>query len=166
MVNASEERVKDLIGLCRKAGLRRTECLRAILRCFVNESTPVSVQHLLKKEELKGRCDPATVYRLLSRLEMRGIIRRVGLPRRAAHFVLNDHKDSRMYSVNTNTGEVLVVNPKWDESAVLRQVREQVGFDIAYFEIQFYGPNAEEGFSDENTVYLQDDDVLREVAED
>jgi Fe2+ or Zn2+ uptake regulation protein len=126
----------------------------------------VSVQQLLKKEDLKGRCDPATVYRLLSRLETRGIIRRVGLPRRAAHFVLNDRKDSRMYAVNTGTGEVLVVNPKWDESSVLRQVKEQVGFDVAYFEIQFYGPNAEEGIGDENTVYVQDDELLREVAEE
>ncbi|MBN1403131.1 MAG: transcriptional repressor [Opitutales bacterium] len=166
-MKASEERVNDLIGQCRKAGLRRTECLRAILRCFVNECTPVSVQQLLKKEDLKGRCDPATVYRLLSRLEVRGIIRRVGLPRRAAHFVLNDRKDSRMYAVNTDSGEVLVVTPKWDEAAVLRQVSEQVGFDIAYYEIQFYGPSSEESYADDdNVVYVQDDEDLREVAED
>jgi Fe2+ or Zn2+ uptake regulation protein len=165
MVNASEERVKDLIVLCRKAGLRRTECLRAILRCFVNESAPVSVQHLLKKDELKGRCDPATVYRLLSRLEIRGIIRRVGLPRRAAHFVLNERKDSRMYAVNTQNGVVSVVTPKFDEAAILAQVKAQVGFDVAYFEIQFYGPNSEEVIVDDNTVYVQDDEAVRNVAE-
>ncbi len=164
-MNATEERVKDLIVLCRQAGLRRTECLRAILKCFVNESAPSSVQQLLKKEELKGRCDPATVYRLLSRLEVRGIIRRVGLPRRAAHFVLNEKKDSRMYAVNTNTGIVSVVTPKFDEASVLAQVKAQVGFDVAYFEIQFYGPNAEEKIEDDNVVYVQDDEVASKVAE-
>jgi Fe2+ or Zn2+ uptake regulation protein len=158
MVNVTiEDRVKELIGLCRKAGLRRTECLRAILRCFLSESAPVSVQNLLKKDELKGRCDPATVYRLLSRLEVRGIIRRVGLPRRAAHFVLNERKDSRMYAVNTNSGAVTVVTPKIDEASLLTQVKAQVGFDIAYFEIQFYGPAAEEKVAEENTVYVEDD---------
>ncbi len=157
MNTSTEDRVKELIGLCRQAGLRRTECLRAILRCFINETAPVSVQHLLKRDELKGRCDPATVYRLLSRLEVRGIIRRVGLPRRAAHFVLNERKDSRMYAVNTNTGVVTVVTPKFDEAAVLAQVKAQVGFDVAYFEIQFYGPNAEEQLADDNTVYVEDD---------
>lgn len=157
MVNASEDRVKDLIGLCRKAGLRRTECLRAILKCFVNESTPLSVQQLLKKDGLNGRCDPATVYRLLSRLEVRGIIRRVGLPRRSAHFVLNDKKDNRMYAVNTDNGEILTVTPQWDEKAILRQVSEQVGFDIAYFEVQFYGPNADElNSAEDNVVYVQE----------
>jgi len=160
MVSATtEDRVKELIGLCRKAGLRRTECLRAILKCFINESSPVSVQHLLKKDELKGRCDPATIYRLLSRLEVRGIIRRVGLPRRAAHFVLNERKESRMYAVNTNTGEVTVVTPKFDETAIIQQVKAQVGFDIAYFEIQFYGPNAEEHISDDKTVYIEDEQI-------
>jgi Fe2+ or Zn2+ uptake regulation protein len=160
MVNSTtEDRVKELIGLCRQAGLRRTECLRAILRCFINESAPVSVQHLLKKDELKGRCDPATVYRLLSRLEVRGIIRRVGLPRRAAHFVLNEHKDSRMYAVNTATGAVTVVTPKFDEAAVLAQVKEQVGFNIAYFEIQFYGPSDEEQIVDDKTVFVDDEQV-------
>lgn len=158
MVNVTiEDRVKELIGLCRKAGLRRTECLRAILRCFLNESAPVSVQNLLKKDELKGRCDPATVYRLLSRLEVRGIIRRVGLPRRAAHFVLNERKDSRMYAVNTSTGAVTVVTPKIDEASLLAQVKAQVGFEIAYFEIQFYGPAAEEKIAEDNTVYVEDD---------
>ncbi len=155
-----------MIGLCREAGLRRTECLRAILKCFVNEIVPVSVQQLLKKDGLKGRCDPATVYRLLTRLEAKGIIRRVGLPRRSAHFVLNDRRDSRMYAVNTESGQVSVVTPKWDEAAVLRQVREQAGFDVAYYEIQFYGPSVEEVVSEDNVVYVQDDEPMREVAED
>ena len=152
----TEDKVKELIVLCRQAGLRRTECLRAILRCLINESAPVSVQNLLKKDELKGRCDPATIYRLLSRLEVRGIIRRVGLPRRAAHFVLNEHKESRMYAVNTETGEVQVVTPTFDEATVLEQVKKQVGFDIAYFEIQFYGPNDEEKGLEDKTVYVEE----------
>jgi Fe2+ or Zn2+ uptake regulation protein len=160
MVNiTTEDKVKELIVLCRQAGLRRTECLRAILRCLINESAPVSVQHLLKKDELKGRCDPATIYRLLSRLEVRGIIRRVGLPRRAAHFVLNEHKDSRMYAVNTETGVVTVVTPKFDEAAVLAQVKQEVGFDIAYFEIQFYGPSDEEKTVEDKTVYVEDEKI-------
>jgi len=160
MVNiTTEDKVKELIVLCRQAGLRRTECLRAILRCLINESAPVSVQNLLKKDELKGRCDPATIYRLLSRLEVRGIIRRVGLPRRAAHFVLNEHKDSRMYAVNTETGAVTVVTPKFDEAAVLAQVKQQVGFDIAYFEIQFYGPSDEEKTVEDKTVYVGEDKI-------
>lgn len=152
-----EDKVKELVLLCRKAGLRRTECLRAILRCLIAENTPVSVQQLLKKDELRGRCDPATVYRLLSRLEVRGVIRRVGLPRRAAHFVLNEHKESRMYAVNTETGEIKVVTPVFDESAILAQVKTQVGFDVAYYEIQFYGPSADEAQSDENTVFVSEE---------
>jgi Fe2+ or Zn2+ uptake regulation protein len=158
MVSATiEDRVKELIVVCRQSGLRRTECLRAILRCFLNETAPVSVQHLLKRDELKGRCDPATVYRLLSRLEVRGIIRRVGLPRRAAHFVLNEKKDSRMYAVNTNTGAITVVTPKFDEATVLAQVKAEVGFEVAYFEIQFYGPNSEEAVTDDKTVFIDED---------
>jgi len=81
----------------------------------------------------------------------------VGLPRRAAHFVLNEKKDSRMYAVNTNTGAITVVTPKFDEAAVLAQVKAEVGFEVAYFEIQFYGPNSEEAVTDDKTVYIDED---------
>lgn len=162
-MNASDDRVKELLVECRGAGLRRTECLRAILKCFVEESTPVSVQQLLRRDELRGKCDPATVYRLLARLETRSIIRRVGLPRRAAHYVLNQDQGSRMYAVDTESGDVLVVTPKWDEAEVLRQVKAQAGFDVEYFEIQFYG--AKPG-SSAATPYAQADEPLRQVAEE
>ena len=155
--------MKELLVECRGAGLRRTECLRAILKCFVEEKAPVSVQQLLQKEELRGRCDPATVYRLLARLETRSIIRRVGLPRRAAHYVLNEDKGSRMYAVDTDSGDVKVVTPKWDEAAVLRQVKEQAGFDVAYYEIQFYGSKS--GIP-AGAAYIQKVDVVRQVAEE
>ncbi len=67
-----------------------------------------------------------------------------------------------MYAVDTESGDVRVVTPKWDEAAVLRQVKEQVGFDVTYYEVQFYGAKPGERAG---TAYAQRDEQLRQVAE-
>lgn len=166
MVNAPKDRVGFLLQQCRQMGLRRTECLRAILKCLVEREIPISVQQLLATEELQGRCDPATVYRLLARLETRNVIRRVGLPKRSAHYILNDAAVCRTYAVCVDCGRVEIVNVGWPDDAVLDSVGKQTGFHAAYHEAQFYGtcPDCQaSGFSGR---YAQFEEVAQRVAEE
>lgn len=97
------------------------------------------MQQLLQMDELRGRCDPATVYRLLARLEDRNVIRRVGLPRRSAHYVLNDKDTSRTYAVCLNCGKVQIIELSWPDDQVLEEFRSQTGYQAVYHEAQFYG---------------------------
>ena len=89
----SSDTVPELVQRCRDRGLRRTDSLEMVLQLLLDAERPLTASEIVEAPELKGHCDPATVYRLLVRLEEHGILRRLGLRDRIqAALFAHEHK--------------------------------------------------------------------------
>ena len=83
----AEEKHEWALSRCRELGLRRTKALGEVLRVLIGASSPLSLAGLAESEGLRDSCDRATVYRLVTRLDEKGIIRRIGLHERSSYYV-------------------------------------------------------------------------------
>ena len=71
--------LKQATDRARQSGLRRTRALEDVLRMLIDAHRPLTLGDIAESSQLKSGADRATVYRLLMKLEERGIIRRLGL---------------------------------------------------------------------------------------
>jgi Fur family ferric uptake transcriptional regulator len=128
----------ELLAVCRAAGLRRTHLLENVLEVLRTHSEPIKIGDLVLAKGIRGTCDPATLYRLLERLESRGIVRRIGLHERAAHFTLRraHHHD---YVVCRECGDVATLDMDCPAEKLETEVGRRTGFREIYHELQFYG---------------------------
>jgi Fe2+ or Zn2+ uptake regulation protein len=127
-----------LLAACRAAGLRRTRLLERVLRVLQMHPAPVSTGELLAARGIAGACDPATLYRLLQRLEEKGLVRRIGLHERSAHYALRrDHHHD--YVVCRECGDVELLKMECPVERLEREVGRRTGFREIYHELQFYG---------------------------
>jgi Fur family ferric uptake transcriptional regulator len=133
-----QETLAALLASCRAAGLRRTHLLERVLAVLHDHAEPVSIQELQKSRGIAGTCDPATLYRLLQRLETKGLVRRIGLHERAAHYALHraQHHD---YVVCRECGDVATLDMACPVEKLEREVGRRTGFKEVYHELQFYG---------------------------
>jgi len=127
-----------LLATCRAAGLRRTHLLERVLAELQAHDEPVNIRELGQARGIRGACDPATLYRLLQRLEAIGLVRRIGLHERAAHFTLHraHHHD---YVVCRECGDVATLAMDCPVEKLEREVGRRTGFREVYHELQFYG---------------------------
>jgi len=94
--SSSQSRLDWAIRTCRERGLRRTKAMQELLRSLIGSERPMTLAELCGLESLAEQCDRATVYRLLGRLEERGVVRRLGLHERSAYYVFSypgEHHD-------------------------------------------------------------------------
>lgn len=71
-------------------GIKNTETRLSVLEVFSRSKKPISALYICKK--LLGKINEATVYRMLSLFEEKGILRRVNLRKESIYFELNnDH---------------------------------------------------------------------------
>jgi len=134
----AEESPADLLAACRTAGLRRTHLLRRVLEVLQRQAAPVSISELSSSRGVRGDCDPATLYRLLQRLEAKGLVRRIGLHERAAHYTLRrgHHHD---YVVCRECGDVALLDMACPAQKMEHEVGRRTGFKAVDHELQFYG---------------------------
>ncbi len=125
--------------LCRKKGMRITSVLEKILPLLASKEGPVTVKSLFESKNIKGSCDPATVYRLLQKLEEKGIIRKLGLHDRSTHFILNNEEQHHDYVVCIDCGEVETLGMACPVEDLENKVSKSTGFQNVYHELQFYG---------------------------
>jgi Fur family ferric uptake transcriptional regulator len=112
--------------------------LERVLRVLQMHPAPVSTGELLAARGIAGACDPATLYRLLQRLEEKGLVRRIGLHERSAHYALRrDHHHD--YVVCRECGDVELLKMECPVERLEREVGRRTGFREIYHELQFYG---------------------------
>jgi len=132
--------VDALLARCREAGLRRTKLLERVLAVLLGNREPVAVKTLLETPGLGDTCDPATLYRLLGRLQGAGIVRRLGLHERAAYYELvagNAHH--RDYVVCTVCGRLQALDMHCPVEPLEAEVARRTGFRHLHHELQYYG---------------------------
>lgn len=130
--------LESLIEECANSGLRRTSALRACLKVLLSSDQPLTLQEIGASPDLEVECDPVTVYRLVTRLEERRIVRRIGFHSRAAHYCLREsaHQD---YLICRECGAVEVLDIACPVEHLEKQIASESGFRDLDHELEFYG---------------------------
>jgi len=139
-INQSEKVVISALDFCRSKSLRRTRSLEALLLYLAKNDRPVSWAKLAEDPDLTGTCDPATIFRLLRRLEKIGLVRKLGLHTRSMHYFLNapghHHRD---YLICSNCGDIKDLDIHCPVSKLEEDIEKKSGFKNLYHELEFYG---------------------------
>ncbi|MEX2577597.1 MAG: Fur family transcriptional regulator [Verrucomicrobiales bacterium] len=137
-MNTETKDLQALLEECSAAGLRRTAALEACLRVLAEAEQPVTLQQIAASPLFRVSCDPATLYRLVTRLEERRIVRRIGFHSRAAHYCLREsnHQD---YLVCRDCGSVAVLDIACPVEHLEQQIETTSGFSDIEHELEFYG---------------------------
>lgn len=133
------ELLEEALRRCRTAGLRRTRALEAVLKRLITTRSPLTLAHIAGSPALKNGCDKATIYRLLTRLEEHGIIRRLGLHDRSAYYSVifpGQHDD---YLICTECGAIEKLDLACPVEKLEAQISRESGFRKLYHELEFFG---------------------------
>lgn len=130
--------VDELMEMCSASGLRRTAALEACLRVLSAAEQPMTLQQIAADPAFGVSCDPATIYRLITRLEERRIVRRIGFHSRAAHYCLREgsHQD---YLICRDCGSVEVLDIACPVEHLEKQIAVESGFSDLEHELEFFG---------------------------
>jgi len=130
--------IENLLKQCAESGLRKTAALEACLRVLSSAGQPMTLQQIAADSAFGVACDPATIYRLVSRLEERRIVRRIGFHSRAAHYCLREssHQD---YLICRDCGSVEVLDIACPVEHLEKQIAQQSGFSDLEHELEFFG---------------------------
>lgn len=137
MSSASPD-IEALLASCTEAGLRKTEALRSCLAVLAAAHRPMTLQQIADDSHFTTDCDPATVYRLITRLEEHRIVRRIGFHSRAAHYCLREssHQD---YLICRDCGSVEVLDIACPVEHLEQQIAKDSGYRDLEHELEFYG---------------------------
>jgi Fur family ferric uptake transcriptional regulator len=93
----------------------------AVLETFYKNDKPINAEFICKK--LKGKINEATVYRILSSFEKKGILRKVDLRKDFIYFELNN--DHHHHLICTKCGEIEEFKENIDIEKLLEKVVEE-----------------------------------------
>jgi Fur family transcriptional regulator, ferric uptake regulator len=132
------DKVSELLRECSASGLRRTAALEGCLKALVAAERPMTLQQIAASSAFGVSCDPATIYRLVCRLEERRIVRRIGFHSRAAHYCLREshHQD---YLICRDCGSVAVLDIACPVEHLEKQIAQESGFSDIEHELEFFG---------------------------
>ncbi len=123
----------------RERGLRMTKALEDVLRMLIDASKPLTLADIAESKQLTSQADRATVFRLLTKLEKLGIIRRLGLHDRAAYYTMifpGEHND---YLVCTSCGRIDRLDIACPVEELEAQISKKSKFTELYHELMFFG---------------------------
>lgn len=123
----------------RERGLRMTKALEDVLRMLIDANKPLTLADIAESKQLTSHADRATVFRLLTKLEKLGIIRRLGLHDRAAYYTMifpGEHND---YLVCTECGRIDRLDIECPVEELETQIAKKSKFTELYHELMFFG---------------------------
>ena len=136
---ANTDLIEHTIARCKEAGLRRTRALEDVLHILIEARDPQTLADVAESPHLHSGADRATVYRLLLKLEERGILRRLGLHDRSAYYTMifpGQHND---YLICTRCGKIQRLDISCPVEALEHEIARQSGFKGLYHELEFFG---------------------------
>ena len=134
-----KERLEWAIAVCREHGLRRTRAMEELLRVLIVAQRPRTLADLCGVKSLSEQCDKATVFRLLGRLQEKGVIRRLGLHERAAYYAFAYPGEHFDYLVCTDCGKIEALELECPVEVLEKEVMNRTGFSGLYHELEFFG---------------------------
>lgn len=150
-----EALVSTVVERLRSRGLRRTRALDLLITQMARRNQPMTIADLTASPALRDQCDPATVYRLLMKLQEHGVVRRLGLHDRAMYFILVQPGTHHDYLVCTGCGEIAEIDIECPVRALEKQLQTQSGYHHVYHELEFFGvcPGCHEGAEHEGRAH-------------
>ena len=133
------EQVEIVVARCRGVGLRKTHVLEQVLEQLLQSKRPLTASEIVESEPLSGKCDPATIYRLLTRLEEKAILRRLGLHDRAAHYTVRQPNCHDDYLICTDCGSIEQLEMACPVEALQAEIAERSGYQNLDHELEFFG---------------------------
>lgn len=130
--------LSSLLSTCRKIGMRKTKTLVSTLRVLASTRQPITLQQIAESPDFAVNCDPATIYRLVTKLTESRIVRRIGFHSRAAYYCLRagNHQD---YLICRDCGSVEVLNIACPVEDLEAQIAKDRGYADVEHELEFYG---------------------------
>lgn len=130
--------ISSLLSTCREIGMRKTKTLVSTLRVLASTRQPVTLQQITESPDFGVNCDPATIYRLVTKLTENRIVRRIGFHSRAAYYCLRagHHQD---YLICRDCGSVEVLNIACPVEHLEAQIAKDSGYADVEHELEFYG---------------------------
>jgi Fur family ferric uptake transcriptional regulator len=127
---------------CSERGMAACAALprwRIVLKILIAAHQPMNLADIAESPDLTTGADRATVYRLLVKLEERGIIRRLGLHDRSTYYTMlhSDRHDD--YLICTACGRIQRLDISCPVEALERDIEKSSGFKKLYHELEFYG---------------------------
>lgn len=145
MKEATRAKIEESIERCREAGLRRTKALEAVLLELIESTRPKTLADLVEAPGIGDQCDKATVYRLLVRLEEKGVVRRLGLHARSAYYAMLYPGEHHDYLICTECGSIDQLCIPCPVEALEKTISKKFGFTRLYHELEFFGVCSECG---------------------
>lgn len=136
---ANTELIENAVARSKEAGLRRTRALEDVLHILIEARGPLTLADVAESPHLRSGADRATVYRLLMKLEERGILRRLGLHDRSAYYTMifpGEHND---YLICTRCGKIQRLEISCPVETLEKEIARQSGFKGLYHELEFFG---------------------------
>ena len=129
----------ECIQRLRQRGARRTRALELVIAELARRRAPVTLAELASTPAIREQCDPATVYRLVMKLEEHGMVRRLGLHERSTFFLLVVPGQHHDYLVCTECGKMEEIDMACPVHALEAQLEKSSGFRHIYHELEFFG---------------------------
>ena len=139
MKTKTDDRYTWAVEACRARKFRFTVALTEVLRCLAAERLPINWSDLARRPAVAELCDPTTVFRIISRLESMGIVRRVGLHSRHTHYVLAAPGDHCDYLICKACGKIQDLPVECPIHAVEEAIEAKAGYRTLFHELEVYG---------------------------
>jgi Fe2+ or Zn2+ uptake regulation protein len=137
--SVAAERLAWALARCQEIRLRMTVARERILRYLADHPGPMSWEMLAGAETLRGRCDPATIYRTLILLKESDIVRQLSLPHKVTYFALNVPSDNSAHLICRRCGNIFALSLPKSVMRDIQLVAAVNGFSWPNHELDFYG---------------------------
>ena len=137
--SSGSARFAAAVEACRRAGLRKTAARDAILAHLDRRGVPVTLSSVAEAPGIGGKCDPATVFRVLQKLEEIGVVRRIWLHDRTPYYVLAEAGRHSDYVLCVGCGKVEPTGLECPGRAMEEAVASRLGYASVRHELDFYG---------------------------
>ena len=119
--------------------MRLTPIREKILAFLAAQRIPVSLDAIMRTDNIRGSCDAATGYRTLMLLCELEVVRQVGLPHKMSYFVLNVPGESAHFLICRSCGAISELPASESIAALKDAVTKTQGYARIYHEVVFFG---------------------------
>ncbi|QQL45486.1 Fur family transcriptional regulator [Sulfuriroseicoccus oceanibius] len=128
-----------IITKLRKLGMRKTTALTQVLDALASSDLPVTIAEISERIASDSRCDPATIYRMLEKLERAGVVRKLGMHERAMYFELLRPGHHGDYLLCTTCGKITKIPAACPVEHLENHLKSESGYRNLTHELVFYG---------------------------
>jgi len=131
--------VEWALDFCRQKGLKKTKALETLLCFLMGHKEPVTWSELTHHKDLSKIGDPATLYRLLGRLESIELVRRLGSHERSVSYIVLMPGVHHDYIICKQCGKLERLTGKCPLAAFEKMITDHTGYEVHYHELELYG---------------------------